>query len=101
MFSKTNSPLVRGLLIATIFAQSVFAADLHHYVFFNRDHEKIGDKSFLENPAFEGAQLKFTWRELEPKKDQYDFSGIQTSASFLKNGTEYVIIHVSPPPASK
>ena len=38
----------------------------HHYVFFNRDRERISDVAFLETKPFEGAQLKYTWRELEP-----------------------------------
>jgi len=46
----------------------------HHYVFFNRDRERISDAAFLETKAFEGAQLKYTWRELEREKDRYDFS---------------------------
>jgi len=37
----------------------------HHYVFFNQDRERISDAAFLGAKAFEGAQLKYTWRELE------------------------------------
>jgi hypothetical protein len=36
-----------------------------HYVFFNRDRERISEATFLDTKAFEGAQLKYTWRELE------------------------------------
>lgn len=53
------------------------AADVHHYVFFARERERIGEPSFLATKAFEGAQLKYTWRELEPGKDEYDFSAVR------------------------
>jgi len=52
---------------------------VHHYVFFGRDREKLHGSatSFLETPALEGAQVAYSWRELEPEKDAYDFSYIR------------------------
>src|SRR6185295_8300697 len=44
------------------------AQGAHHYVFFNRDRERISDAAFVNTKAFEGAQLKYTWSELEPEK---------------------------------
>ena len=41
------------------------AEGVHHFVFFNRDRERIADAAFLGSKAFAGAQLKYTWRELE------------------------------------
>lgn len=57
----------------------------HHYVFFGRDREKLlgGATSFLETPALEGAQVAYSWRELEPEKDAYDFSDIRDDLAFL------------------
>lgn len=49
---------------------TIAASVVHHYVFFNRDRERIRDKVFLETKAIEGAQLKYTWRQLEPEKDR-------------------------------
>jgi hypothetical protein len=54
-----------------------------HYVFINRDRDHLSDPRFLETRAFEGAQVKYTWRELEPEKDVYDFSAIDTDLAFL------------------
>lgn len=60
------------------------ARTLHHYVFFGRDRERIKDaKSFLETPAFEGAQVAYFWRQLETDKDEYDFSLIREDLAFL------------------
>jgi hypothetical protein len=81
-------------LLIVLLAGKALAADLQHYVFFNRDHEKIREKSFLETRALEGAQLKFTWRELEPKKGQYDFSGIQNAAEFLRKNGKRLFVQV-------
>lgn len=55
----------------------------HHYVFFNRDRERIAEGTFLQNDVLEGAQLKYAWKELEPEQDQYDFSMIQRDLTFL------------------
>ena len=60
------------------------AKPLHHYVFFGMDREKIKDaKSFLETPAFEGAQVSYSWNQLEQGKDNYDFSMIREDLAFL------------------
>jgi hypothetical protein len=62
------------------------AADgVHHYAFFNRDRERIHDAAFLGIESLEGAQLKYTWRQLEPDKDVYDFSAIQDDLAFLSS----------------
>lgn len=54
-----------------------------HYVFFRRDHERIADTSFLNHPHIAGAQLTFTWRELEPTPNRYAFDGIRERLAYL------------------
>jgi hypothetical protein len=57
---------------------------VHHYVFFGQDREKIGTaSSFLETQALEGAQVAYSWRQLEPAKDAYDFRIIREDLAFL------------------
>lgn len=70
------------------------AAGVHHYVFFNRDRERISDPAFLQTKAFEGAQLKYSWRELERQKDAYDFSDIEHDLAFLKSKGKKLFIQV-------
>jgi hypothetical protein len=78
---------MRAALVQVLFLVS--AAPLvsqqvpHHYVFFNRDRERIAESSFLDTPKLEGAQLKYTWRELEPEPGVYDFSPIEHDLTFL------------------
>ncbi|HMJ65320.1 MAG TPA: hypothetical protein VK615_08200, partial [Candidatus Binatia bacterium] len=70
------------------------AEGAHHYVFFNRDRERISDRVFIEATAFEGAQLKYTWRELEPDKDSYDLSAMEQDLSFLVSKGKKLFIQI-------
>jgi hypothetical protein len=57
---------------------------VHHYVFFGQDREKFATaSSFLETKQLEGAQVAYTWRQLEPEKDAYDFKMIREDLTFL------------------
>ena len=57
---------------------------IHHYVFFGMDREKIKDaKLFLDTPTFEGAQVTYSWRQLEQGRDGYEFSLIREDLQFL------------------
>ena len=72
-------------LLLFLSCASVSAKPVHHYVFFGQDREKIKDtKSFLETSKFEGAQIAYSWRQLEPTKDNYDFSPVREDLAFLK-----------------
>jgi hypothetical protein len=60
------------------------AKRVHHYVFFGQDRQQLKDaKSFLETPAFEGAQVGYSWRQIEQGKDNYDFGLIREDLAFL------------------
>ncbi|MGE0438868.1 MAG: hypothetical protein AB7L66_00975 [Gemmatimonadales bacterium] len=54
-----------------------------HFIFFGRDRERIADPAFLANPAVAGAQIKYTWRELEPTRDGYQFDAIAEDVATL------------------
>jgi hypothetical protein len=57
---------------------------VHHYVFFGGDRDKIAEaKPFLENSNIEGAQVIYTWRFLEPRKDQYNFTPVRENIETL------------------
>ncbi|HEV8292459.1 MAG TPA: hypothetical protein VGP94_11070, partial [Tepidisphaeraceae bacterium] len=67
---------------------------VRHYVFFNRDRERISEASFLETRAIEGAQLKYSWRQLERGEGGYDFSEIQHDLAFLKSKGKALFIQI-------
>ena len=76
--------LLRIALLVLICSVSLDAKPLHHFVYFGSDRERIKDtKSFLDTKAFEGAQVSYLWRQLEPGKDEYDFSLIREDLAFL------------------
>ena len=82
------------LLLPLILCLEARAGDLRHYVFFNRSRERISEATFLETKAFEGAQLKYTWRELEPAEGEYDFKAIREDLAFLKSRGKKLFVQV-------
>ena len=82
---RTPAQLGCWFIVILTCAAGVSAGEVHHYVFFNRDRERIAEAAFLSSKAFEGAQLKYTWRELERGQDQYDFADIRRDLSFLQS----------------
>ena len=67
---------------------------IKHFVYFARDRELIHDHPFLSNSRFRGAQIMYSWRELEPKKDQYDFSIILEDYEYLKSKKKMLFIQL-------
>jgi len=82
------------VLFILICCGSAAAQGVHHYVFFNRDREKISDPAFIKTTAFEGAQLKYSWRELEPEKDAYDFSAIRQDLKSLNSNGKKLFLQL-------
>ena len=82
------------LLVSLTCGTCASAAGPQHYVFFNRDRERISDAAFLSTKALVGAQLKYTWRELERGEDGYDFSAIEHDLSFLSSKNKRLFIQL-------
>ena len=71
------------------------AKPVHHYVFFGQDREKIrAAASFLETKALEGAQVTYSWRQLEPEQDKYDFSLVREDLAFLTSKGKRLFIQL-------
>jgi hypothetical protein len=71
------------------------AKPVHHYVFFGQDREKIKEASeFLETKALEGAQVTYSWLQLEPQKDKYDFNAIREDLAFLNSKGKKLFIQL-------
>lgn len=69
------------------------AADkIEHFVYFSRDRDAIRDHAFLTSGRFVGAQIMYSWRQLEPTEGHYDFSLIQSDVDYLaKHGKRLFI----------
>jgi hypothetical protein len=57
---------------------------IRHFIFVERERNRIHDPVFLETKQIAGAQVKYTWRELEPRKNEYHFETIQEDLDFLQ-----------------
>jgi hypothetical protein len=86
--------LVWSIFLAAPCLSRANGEGVHHYVFFNRDRERISDATFLQTKALEGAQLKYTWRELEQGKDEYDFGAIEHDLAFLNSNGKRLFIQL-------
>lgn len=78
------------LLSNTILAQKT----IDNYVFFNIDRHRIQEKSFLKTEKLVGAQLKYTWKELEPTKGNYNFQAIKNDLAYLTQHGKKLFIQV-------
>ncbi len=56
---------------------------IKHFVYFARDRDLIHDHAFLSIQRFAGAQIMYSWEQLESQKGQYDISIIQEDYNYL------------------
>jgi hypothetical protein len=56
---------------------------IKHFVYFSRDRELIHDHPLLKVDRIIGAQIMYSWRQLEPKRGEYDFSIIYEDYNYL------------------
>lgn len=68
------------LSVLTIFAKE---PSVKQYVFFSKDRDAIHEMTFFADPAFEGAQITYSWKQLERGKGGYDFKMIREDLAFL------------------
>jgi hypothetical protein len=67
---------------------------VRHYVYFNTKRERIAEPWFLASADFEGAQLKYTWAELEPERDRYALGDILRDLAFLQRHGKRLFIQL-------
>jgi hypothetical protein len=87
--------LARCALLLLACCAAAGARPVHHYVFFGSEREKIREaSSFLETKALEGAQVRYSWRQLEPEQDKYDFSPVREDLAFLTSKGKKLFIQL-------
>jgi hypothetical protein len=103
MIPKEGSHKSSGFLVTRfdlIFAAFVVvlstatSQEPRHYVFYGLDRERITELAFVETPALVGAQLKYRWSELEPRRDDYDFSAIRHDLELLTRQRKRLFIQL-------
>jgi hypothetical protein len=58
---------------------------ISHFVYFSNDREAIRNHPLLTISQFSGAQIMYSWNQLEPQKDRYDFSMILEDYKYLSS----------------
>jgi hypothetical protein len=56
---------------------------IKHYIYFARERELIHNHPFLKVQKIEGAQIMYSWRQLESERGVYDFSIIYEDYNYL------------------
>jgi hypothetical protein len=65
-------------------AKAPIARDgIKNNAYFARDREKIHGHPFLAKGCLEGAPIMYSWAQLEPVKDTYDFSAVEEDLKYL------------------
>ena len=86
--------LLGGLLLLLV-SVTGNAKPVRHYVFFGMDRERLREETaFLETKRFEGAQIAYSWRQLEPGRDEYDFSLIREDLAFLSSKGKKLFVQI-------
>ena len=86
--------LLAGLLLLLV-SVTGNAKTVRHYVFFGMDRERLREETaFLETKRFEGAQIAYSWRQLEPGRDEYDFSLIREDLAFLSSKGKKLFVQI-------
>lgn len=67
---------------------------IKHFVYFSRDRALIHHHPFLSHHRFEGAQIMYSWKELEPSKGNYDFSKIKQDLDYLNKFDKKLFIQL-------
>lgn len=61
-----------------------------HYIFLTSSG--MVTEEFINTPGFRGVQVRYFWKDLEPKMDQYDFSIIKNDLKLIaENGKQLFI----------
>ncbi len=97
--SQLVSSLVHILLLSLtclIFSSATCHANnkLPHLFLFLGGDEPSLHKYELQNSCVAGVQVIYSWQQLEPKKDVYDFTQIEKDLRYLKNIHKHLFIQL-------
>ncbi len=70
------------------------ADEMQHFVYFARDRDALHGHPFLRSDRFEGAQVMYSWRDLEPRLNVYDFSQIRSDLAYLEGHGKMLFVQL-------
>jgi hypothetical protein len=65
-----------------------------HFIYFGLERSRISDVGILSMRSIAGVQLKYTWRELEPERDRYDFDAIRDDLGLLERHGKQLFVQL-------
>jgi hypothetical protein len=88
MAMRGTAPLIRFFILLALCGCSIHGAPKkwhpgHYMLVYNNASQRRYDIIF-ESPYWLGVQVRYTWPQLEPEKDRYDFSAIISDIDYLK-----------------
>lgn len=95
MTRRSLAAALAGLLLCAASGSVTSSSEEpRHYVFYGLDRQRITEPAFVETSALVGAQLKYRWRELEPRRGEYDFSAIRHDLAVLNRQGKHLFIQL-------
>ncbi|MEO7768310.1 MAG: hypothetical protein ABIS01_12820 [Ferruginibacter sp.] len=73
------------LLIFFVLVSTYSYAQIKNFLFIGMDRDLLKDTNYFKPNLFDGVQIAYSWRQLEPQKDNYDFSIVEEDLKILKN----------------
>ncbi len=67
---------------------------IKHFVYFARDRELLRNHHFLKVNRIAGAQVMYSWKQLEYEKGKYDFSIIKSDYEYLNSHGKKLFIQL-------
>lgn len=67
---------------------------IQHFVYFARDRDAIHGHALLFSTRFEGAQIMYDWRQLEPAEGHYDFTAIEDDLDYLRGHDKKLFVQL-------
>lgn len=69
--------------LALLLVSNSSFSQIKNYLFIGMDRDLLKDTNYFKPDVFEGVQVAYSWRQLEPTKDHYDFSIINEDLRIL------------------
>lgn len=70
-------------------------AQIKNYMFIGMDREQLQDTGkWATHGLFDGVQIAYSWRQIEPEKDKYDFSIIKEDLKLLQKYGKKLFIQI-------
>lgn len=67
---------------------------IKHFVYFAKDRDAIKNHPLLTTSMLQGAQIMYSWKDIELEKDKYDFSRIREDYEYLKKHHKKLFIQL-------